>query len=494
MIRKKILGLFLMLVMIVPQMVWAAQPGVMTKANYAVHKDENTGEQKLRMVIDVTGAVQTSASMSTAAGPELIVTVKGASAGRLRTLPLDGKIARVAKFSRLGASSSQIAIKLPVMPADSNYRVFTLPSDVEANRPFRVVVDIQQPSAAQGAAPEPQKQPRQSAAARSELTQANFAVHTDAVTGEQKLRLVVETSGQVQAAANFVSSPEPQLTVNVKGAAIGRLQQAMKLDGSIANSVNFVRTDDNNSQMLINLPAMLDKSDYRVFVLPSDREANRPFRVVVDITKQLAPVEFNFTPGLKGKVIVIDPGHGGSDPGAIGPGSTQEKAVTLAVSQKVKAALEKAGARVIMTRQDDRDVFGARATAVEELDARTKVANSIKADIFLSIHANAFGNRSVGGTSTHYYLKSRYDRMLAGNLQASLVSAVGLNDRGAQTANFYVVKRTLMPAALIETAFLSNPDEEKLLNSPKFQQQLAQGIVDGLDQFFLQAAKKGGGQ
>ncbi|SDN05272.1 N-acetylmuramoyl-L-alanine amidase [Dendrosporobacter quercicolus] len=492
MIRKKILGLFLMLAMIVPQLVWAAQPGVMTKANFAVHKDENTGEQKLRMVIDVTGAVQTSASVSTA-GPELIVTVKGASAGRLRTLPLDGKIARVAKFSRLDASSSQIAIKLPVMPADSNYRVFTLPSDAEANRPFRVVVDIQQPSAAQAAAPKPEKQPKQSAA-KAELTQANFAVHTDAVTGEQKLRLVVETSGQVETAANFVSSPEPQLIVNVKGASIGRLQQAMKLDGTIANSVNFVRTDDNNSQMLINLPAMLDKSDYRVFVLPSDREANRPFRVVVDITKQLAPVEFNFTPGLKGKVIVIDPGHGGSDPGAIGPGSTQEKAVTLAVSQKVKAALEKAGAKVIMTRQDDRDVFGTRATAVEELDARTKVANSIKADIFLSIHANAFGNRSVGGTSTHYYLKSRYDRMLAENLQASLVSAVGLNDRGAQTANFYVVKRTLMPAALIETAFISNPDEEKLLNSPKFQQQLAQGIVDGLDQFFLQAAKKGGGQ
>lgn len=489
MIRKKMLGLFLMLVLLIPQMAWAAQPGMMTKANFAVHNDGGTGGQKLRLVIDVTGPVQASAALNNSGGPALIVNVQGASAGRLRTLPLDGKIASVARFSRLDNSSSQIAIKLPAMLTSSDYRVFTLPGDTEANRPFRVVVDINKPLAVQAGT-----RPGQSMPGRSELTKANFAVHTDAATGEQKLRLVVEASGQVQTAANFVSSPQPQLVVDIKGAAAGGLQQAMALDGTIANSVNFVRIDDNNSKMMINLPAMLDKNDYRVFVLPSDSKANRPFRVVVDINKQLAPVEFDFTPGLKGKVIVLDPGHGGSDPGAIGLNGTPEKTVTLAVAQRVKALLEKAGAKVIMTRQADRDVFGAGATAVEELGARTMVANGIKADIFLSIHANAFGNRSVGGSSTHYYLKSRYDRLLAENLQAGVVNAVGLTDRGAQLANFYVVKRTLMPAALVEMAFISNPEEEKLLNSPQFQQQLAQGIVNGMDQFFLQAARKGGGQ
>lgn len=246
--------------------------------------------------------------------------------------------------------------------------------------------------------------------------------------------------------------------------------------------------------MVIHLPAILEEGDYRVFALPADPKAKRPFRIVVDINKQPAPVEFDFTPGLKGKVIVLDPGHGGSDPGAIGLDKTYEKTVTLAVAQRVAALLEKAGAKVVMTRRDDRDVFGAGATAVEELGARTKVANAIKADLFLSIHANAFGNRAVGGTSTHYYQKSRYDKLLAVNLQESLVAAAGLTDRGIQPANFYVVKRTLMPAALVEMAFISNPDEEKLLNTPKFQQQFAQGIVNGLDQFFSQAAVKGGGK
>lgn len=523
MLRKKSIILFLLLVFMIPQIVWAGLPTPlpdeqaavqlsgqdnrslqsasaleveMTQANFAIHKDAATGNQKLRLVVDVTGPVQASAVMNNALDQQLVVQVKGASLGKVeRTLDLDGRIAKEVNFDRIDDSNSQLVILLADKLANLDYRVFTLPSDADAKRPYRVVVDINKPLVAESTAAKGIARPAQPvASSKAEMTKASFAIHTDAVTGEQKLRLVVDVTGQVQTSANVVSSPDPQLLVNVKGASVGRLKQSLALDGNIADTVKFLRIDDTNSQLVINLPGMLEDGDYRVFTLPNDSKANRPNRVVVDINKPLAPVEFNYKPGLKGKVIVLDPGHGGSDPGAIGLNNTPEKAVTLPVALKVKALLEKAGAKVLMTRQDDRDVFGAGASAVEELSARTKVANSVKADLFVSIHANAFANRTVGGTSTHYYLKSRYDRMLAECLQSSVVAAGGLTDRGAQAANFYVVKRTLMPAALIEMAFISNPDEEKLLNSPQFQQQFAQGIVSGMDNFFLQAAQKGGGK
>ncbi len=190
------------------------------------------------------------------------------------------------------------------------------------------------------------------------------------------------------------------------------------------------------------------------------------------------------SPGLKGKIIAIDPGHGGTDCGAIGPDNVTEKTVTLAVAIRVKKLLEKAGAKVYMTRLDDRDVYAPNASAANELGARAMVGNKNKADVFLDIHANSFNDPKVGGTATYYYQKSNYDSLLAQSLQSSVVAADGLNDRGIRSANFYVLKHTQMPAALIELAFLSNPTEENLLNSSQFQQTLAQGIVNGLIRFF----------
>ncbi|MEG6586825.1 N-acetylmuramoyl-L-alanine amidase [Dendrosporobacter sp. 1207_IL3150] len=464
----------------------------MTKFNYAIHTDQTTKAQMLRLVIDVSGPVQASSIIGNT--NTLIVNVKGASVGSLQEeFKLDGNIADSANIKRLDDSNSQLIVNLPSMIAESDYRVFTLPSNEEAKRPFRVVIDINKPTALTKPPVNIEAKPAADLSAKkNEITKVNYALSNDALTGSQKLRLVFDISGQVQATASMSATPDPCLTVNFKGASLGDFKDAMTLDGKIANEVKFSAINAESSKIMINLPAMLEDSEYKVFTLPSDPKANRPFRVVVDINKPIPPIEFNFKPGLKGKVIVLDPGHGGSDPGAIGLNKLKEKEVTLPVAIKVKALLEKAGAKVIMTRQDDRDVFGAAATAVEELSARTKVANSIKADLFLSIHANAFANRSVGGTSTHYYQKSRYDKMLAQNIQTSLIEAGGLADRGIQTANFYVVKRTLMPAALLELAFISNPEEEKLLGSPTFQQEIAEGIVDGINNFFRQAASRGG--
>ncbi|MDF2569261.1 MAG: N-acetylmuramoyl-L-alanine amidase CwlD [Sporomusa sp.] len=323
---------------------------------------------------------------------------------------------------------------------------------------------------------------------QSELSKVRWANHTDALTGASLLRLVMDVSGPVEAVGVVSASPTPRLVVTIKGTVPSKAVSDLTFDGKIVEKVSF-DTSGQDTTVIFDLPVMLEDADYKVFTLRSDAQANKPFRVVIDVNKPVPLPEFSFTAGLKNKVIAIDPGHGGSDPGAIGPSRYQEKTVTLAVAQNVRTLLEKAGARVIMTRQDDRDVYGPNATAVDELKARSSAANIRKADVFVSIHADSFTSPAAGGTSTYYYQKTRYDSMLARSLQTSMLEAGNLLDRRANPANFYVIKRTQMPAALVELAFISNPNEEKLLSSPEFQQKMSLGIVQGLERFFNQAAK-----
>jgi N-acetylmuramoyl-L-alanine amidase len=325
-----------------------------------------------------------------------------------------------------------------------------------------------------------------------EVTNVRWLVNKDTVTDTRKLRLVIDTTGTVKVSRVQNDNDAPQLIIDLQGVSVSKFNNSMALDGEIADKVTFSQ-NANDSQVVVGLSNMIDDSDYKIFTLPSDSVNHKSFRVVIDINKPEPKVMYNFVAGLNNKVIAIDPGHGGSDPGAIGANKTQEKTITLAVAQKVKILLEKAGAKVLLTRQTDVDVYGPNASAADELQARAMVANNNKADVFLSIHINAFSNPAVGGTATYYYQKSSYSAMLAQNIQDNLVKSGGLQDRGISPARFYVLKRTEMPAILTELAFISNPNEETLLNTPQFQQQMAQGIVQGLEAFFAQAARKGGG-
>ncbi|HWQ61412.1 MAG TPA: N-acetylmuramoyl-L-alanine amidase [Negativicutes bacterium] len=327
-----------------------------------------------------------------------------------------------------------------------------------------------------------------------QLTQIRWANHIDAVTGAGRLRIVIDTTGPVQVSSSVSAMPTPRLIVNVKGAVPGQTDCDLNLDGKLADRIVMKSDDDRNTTVVVEMPLTPEDGDYRVFTLPQDVANKKPFRVVIDVNQPLPPVNFTFTPGLKDKLIVLDPGHGGSDPGAVGLSGMTEKEVNLAVAMRVKDLLDKAGAKVVMTHQDDRDVFGPNASAVDELKARATIANFKKADIFVSIHSNAALNRDADGTTTYYFPKSRYDSLLARNLQNGMLQTAGLKDKGFLTANFYVIKRTVMPASLVELAFLSNPNEERLLANPQFQQKMAEGIVQGMDRFFAQAAQMGGGR
>ncbi len=191
---------------------------------------------------------------------------------------------------------------------------------------------------------------------------------------------------------------------------------------------------------------------------------------------------------LEGKIICIDAGHGGGDAGAIGPTGVTEKSVTLRVALKLKELLEAEGAKVIMTRTTDRQVSwkGDKASAIEELQARCEVANKAKADIFISIHADSFTNPNARGSTGYYYSKTEGTKAkrLADAIRRGVCEQLKTPSRGTQPCNFYVVHHTDMAATLIELAFISNADEEKLLDSDEGVEKAAQGIFDGIEDYF----------
>ena len=191
--------------------------------------------------------------------------------------------------------------------------------------------------------------------------------------------------------------------------------------------------------------------------------------------------------GLAGHSITIDAGHGGNDSGAIGPTGVTEKSVTLRVALALQKILASEGATVYMTRTTDTEVSpkGAAASDIEELQARCDVANRHNSDIFISIHMDSFTNGAAKGTTGYYYaLGSKKSRDLADKVRAGVIDQIGTSNRGTQSCNFYVVKHTDMPTTLVEVAFISNPTEEKLMNSEDGVQKAAQGIADGIADFF----------
>ena len=190
---------------------------------------------------------------------------------------------------------------------------------------------------------------------------------------------------------------------------------------------------------------------------------------------------------LQGRKITIDPGHGGNDSGAIGPTGIMEKSITLRISNELRRLLVAQGAEVTMTRTTDTEVSPkhAKASDIEELQARCDVANRHNSDIFISIHMDSFTNGAAKGTTGYYYaLGSKKSRDLADKVRAGVIDQIGTPSRGTQSCNFYVVKHTDMPATLVEVAFISNPTEEKLMNSEDGVQKAAQGIADGIADFF----------
>jgi N-acetylmuramoyl-L-alanine amidase len=333
------------------------------------------------------------------------------------------------------------------------------------------------------------------------------------------------------AKARFHKHPQLRvegITIEIPNAALSRSARMKLASGRIAEP--FIITQPSERSVEVSLPA---GSFQRYTLLTLDN----PHRLVIDVvpptdSPAVPPVES--TPGLglplpappqplqprakSYRTIVIDPGHGGRDPGARGHRGTEEKDITLKVALKLRDLLSKQpGVRVLMTR--DRDEF-------VELGDRAKFANEQDADLFVSIHVNSHPQRSVKGLEIYHFGEAKDQRALevaarengtplnstgvgweylvadlltAKKIEESLELAwtakeamvTNLNghydllDHGVKTAPFYVLRFTSMPSILTEIAFISNPDEEDLLRSTRFTTRVAEALMEGVKSFLV---------
>lgn len=189
--------------------------------------------------------------------------------------------------------------------------------------------------------------------------------------------------------------------------------------------------------------------------------------------KRLTMEIYKFIPSFLKRVIIIDPGHGGKDPGARSSMGIIEKDINLEIGLYLKELLLNAGASVLLTRE--KDVF-------ISLDERVQMAENKKADLYVSIHANALPrDKNIRGTETYYWTPQ--SKGFAKVVQENLVKEIGLPDRGVKTARFVVIKNTTMPAILVEVGYLTNSEDENLLKDTSFRKKVAEGIFKGIKNY-----------
>lgn len=231
-----------------------------------------------------------------------------------------------------------------------------------------------------------------------------------------------------------------------------------------------------------NFANTIDVKDDVVDTIKASQYSQDTVRVVVylnknasyQVLKQDGFIVLSLTPiDNSKKIIVIDAGHGGSDPGATG-NNLREADVVLQIAKKLQSLLAQAGYNVVMTRTDDSYVG---------LYDRPALANQLKADVFVSIHANSFSNPSAKGTEILYF----NNKKLAQVVHDELMKQVDTVDRGlVERPKLVVLNSTNMPSILVETAFISNPDDAKKLASDDYQLKFAQGIYNGIVKFLNQ--------
>jgi N-acetylmuramoyl-L-alanine amidase len=338
--------------------------------------------------------------------------------------------------------------------------------------------------------------------------------------------VVITVSGPVQPLVQRLAQPD-RLAIDLLETQLAQQwsqQDVFVADGRL-QTIQVTQSQPKRVQITL---VLQDIRDYRVTV------QSAPHRVTVELLGAGTTAYTGARPTQKGTarvasaqpsalapIICIDPGHGGHDPGAIGPTGLEEKTVVLQVAQALRQLLqqEMPQYRVVLTREQD--VF-------VPLAERASMANAQQAQVFISIHTNSSPNREASGIETWYLsfaasarakkiaarenmmsekqlsmleliLRDMYETdrinqsaVLALSTQKALAEHLaaqypGVIPRGVEGAPFAVLHRTTMPSVLVETAFISNPHEEARLRTPQYQRALAQGILRGLRQF-LQTA------
>lgn len=198
-------------------------------------------------------------------------------------------------------------------------------------------------------------------------------------------------------------------------------------------------------------------------------ETPRPIEVPRRAPTQ-APIRTPIKAGAT--VVAIDPGHGGADPGAVGINGLQEKIAVLSISTQVAQQLRRKGINAVLTRVSDREI---------DLPPRVATAARVKADLFVSIHANSISlsRPDINGLETYYYASAQGYR-LARAIHNRILKNTDMQDRGVRQARFYVLRRTKMPSVLVETGFVTGAKDAARLSSPARRTELAEAIAQGI--------------
>lgn len=191
---------------------------------------------------------------------------------------------------------------------------------------------------------------------------------------------------------------------------------------------------------------------------------------------------------LAGKVLAIDPGHGGYDPGVVRNNVT-EKSVVLAISLVLRDYLQSAGARVTMTRETDRDLLMLPAAGPkkrQDMRHRLHIIHMARPDILVSIHANAMGSVRWRGAQVFYKKEHEKSKRLANYIRQELIRVLENTDREIKQGDYFILNEAKTPAVLVETGFISNPDEAELLRDPMYQSRIAWAIYLGITRYFAE--------
>lgn len=291
----------------------------------------------------------------------------------------------------------------------------------------------------------------------------------------------LDTTGPVQIEWSRLLDPDNRFFIDIPGMIFPEKKKDYKLNSDFVPKIRVAQFEPKPNPV-VRMVLELEKPQ-KVTI---DTDNKNPKRVKIHIDKETIDPDKAARKGYiityypsKGLVICIDPGHGGSDPGAVNRKyGVYEKEITLDISRRLAALLKKEGWTVVMTRTSDRDVSYAGSPDYEELGSRVRIPNDLKAHVFISVHINASVRSSVNGVATYWY--KWIDKSLAQYVQSGMIEKLRRTNLGIRRERFFMLCRSNMPAVLVEVGFLSNPTEAKLLKDPKFRQKAAEGIMQGL--------------
>ena len=212
---------------------------------------------------------------------------------------------------------------------------------------------------------------------------------------------------------------------------------------------------------------------------------------LINYVSRIYPVSLQYP--LSDKIIVIDVGHGGGDPGKVAVYGKDEKYLNLEVALKLKDLLEKSGAKVIMTREDDSGLYLNETDNMMwqkqgDMIKRRQIIQNSSGDMMISIHMNSYPDTSIFGAQTFYLKNDEESHKLGKLIQEELVEvSFKFNKREAKcNSTYYILKENNMPSVVVECGFISNPEEEKMLNDSGYQEKLSWAMLKAIARYFYE--------